>query len=166
MFIEALMVFKSYVPLQLEKGMYFIVQHPRFKEIAKLERVPLNQEEYIKLNGYPVEPYVIMPPPLNHDTPYVETILAQPEQIGWFDEGEWTDELCDIETKHINRIIEGYDGYVLIEMMDDPDDPENSMVPVLYDNKVTLMFADLEDEYDDNDDDDYEDDVHTENDFD
>jgi hypothetical protein len=93
-------------------------------------------------------------------------ILATPEQIGWFDEGDWCDELCDIEVRHFNRIIEGYDGYVLIEVdYHEEEDDENMLSPVLYNNKVTISYADLEDEYDEDDDeDDYE--THTENDFD
>jgi hypothetical protein len=164
MFIEALMVFKSYKPLKLEKGMLFIVQQPRFKEIVKLDKVPADQEEYVRINGYPVEPYIIdvVNPNLSQD----EVIFATPEQIGWFDEGEWCDELCDIEVRHFNRIIEGYDGYVLIEVgYDEEADDEDMLKPVLYNNKVTISYADLEDEYDDDDDDDdYE--THTEDSFD
>jgi hypothetical protein len=82
-------------------------------------------------------------------------ILATPEQIGWFDEGEWCDELCDIEVRHFNRIIEGYDGYVLIEVDYDEEEGDETMFsPVLYNNKVTISYADLEDEDDDNDEDD------------
>lgn len=165
MFIEALMVFKSYKPLKLEKGMLFLVQQPRFKEIVKLDRVPLNEEEYVKINGYPVEPYIIdvVNPNLSQDN---EVILATPEQIGWFDEGEWCDELCDIEVRHFNRIIEGYDGYVLIEVDYDEEEGDETMFsPVLYNNKVTISYADLEDEDDDNDDDDEPDDDQIYNNF-
>jgi hypothetical protein len=164
MFIEALMVFKSYKPLKLEKGMLFLVQQPRFKEIVKLDRVPANEEEYVKINGYPVEPYIIdlVNPNLSQD----EVIFATPDQIGWFDEGEWSDELCDIEVRHFNRIIEGYDGYVLIEVdYDEEADDEDMLSPVLYNNKVTISYADLEDEDDDNDDDEEEYDTHTEDSF-
>jgi hypothetical protein len=163
MFIEALMVFKSYKPLKLEKGMLFLVQQPRFKEIVKLDRVPANEEEYVKINGYPVEPYVIdlVNPNLSQD----EVIFATPDQIAWFDEGEWSDELCDIEVRHFNRIIEGYDGYVLIEVdYDEEADDEDMLSPVLYNNKVTLSYADLEDEEDEDDDEEY-DDAHTEDSF-
>jgi hypothetical protein len=76
-----------------------------------------------------------------------QVVLATPEQIGWFDEGEWSDELCDIELKHYNRILEGYDGWILIEMMETEED-EDELTPVIYNNKVTIAYADLEDEYD------------------
>jgi hypothetical protein len=166
MFIEALMVFKSYKPLKLEKGMLFIVQQPRYKEIVKLDRVPANDEEFIRINGYPIEPYII--DVVNPNLPQNELILATPEQIGWFDEGDWCDELCDIEVRHYNRIIEGYDGYVLIEVdYDEEADDADMFKPVLYNNKVTISYADLEDEYDEDDDDDEEEyETHTESDFD
>jgi hypothetical protein len=166
MFIEALMVFKSYKPLKLEKGMLFIVQQPRYKEIVKLDRVPANDEEFIRINGYPIEPYII--DVVNPNLPQNELILATPEQIGWFDEGDWCDELCDIEVRHYNRIIEGYDGYVLVEVdYDEEADDADMFKPVLYNNKVTISYADLEDEYDEDDDDDEEEyETHTESDFD
>jgi hypothetical protein len=165
MFIEALMVFKSYKPLKLEKGMLFLVQQPRFKEIIKLDKVPANEEEFIKINGYPVEPYII--DVVNPNLSQEETIWATPEQIGWFDEGDHCDELCDIEVKHFNRIIEGYDGYVLIEVdYDEEADDEDMLSPVLYNNKVTISYADLEDEDDEDDEDEEEYDTHTEDSFD
>jgi len=156
MFIEALMVFKSYKPLKLEKGMLFLVQQPRFKEIVKLDKVPANEEEFIKINGYPVEPYII--DLANPNLSQEETIWATPEQIGWFDEGDHCDELCDIEVRHFNRIIEGYDGYVHIEVdYEEEEDYELMITPVLYNNKVTISYADMEDEYDEDDDYDEED---------
>jgi hypothetical protein len=157
MFIEALMVFKSYKPLKLEKGMLFLVQQPRFKEIVKLDKVPANEEEFIKINGYPVEPYII--DVVNPNLSQEEVIWATPEQIGWFDEGEHCDELCDIEVKHFNRILEGYDGYVHIEVeYDEEEDDEDMITPVLYNNKVTISYADIEDDDDEDDDDEEEED--------
>jgi hypothetical protein len=79
-------------------------------------------------------------------------VLATPEQIGWFDEGEWSDELCDIELKHYNRILERYYGWILIEMMETEED-EDELTPVIYNNKVTIAYADLEDEDDEDEDD-------------
>lgn len=147
MFIEAQMVFKSYAPLKLEKGMLFLISEGRDFQIRQLDFIPQDQDEYLKINGYPVEPYIIE---TGNPNLKEEVILATPEQIGWFDEGEWSDELCDIEIKHFNRILEGYDGWVLIEMMETEDD-EDELTPVIYNNKVTIAYADLEDEYDDND---------------
>ena len=52
MFIEAELVFKSYVPLKLEKGMTFLSVLNGLTYAHKLDYVPLNEEEYIKYNGY------------------------------------------------------------------------------------------------------------------
>lgn len=146
MFIEAQMVFKSYAPLKLEKGMLFLISQGRDFQLRQLDVVPQDEQEYIKINGYPVEPYIIE---TGNPNLKEQVILATPEQIGWFDEGEWSDELCDIELKHFNRILEGYDGWVLIEMMETEN--EDELTPVIYNNKVTIAYADLEDEHDDND---------------
>lgn len=148
MYIEAQMVFKSYAPLKLEKGMLFLISEGRDFQIRQLDFIPQDQDEYLKINGYPVEPYIIE---MGNPNLKEEVVLATPEQIGWFDEGEWSDELCDIEIKHYNRILEGYDGWVLIEMMETEDD-EDELTPVIYNNKVTIAYADLEDEYDEEDD--------------
>jgi len=149
MYIEAQMVFKSYAPLKLEKGMLFLISQGRDFQLRQLDVVPQDEQEYLKLNGYPVEPYIME---MGNPNLKEEVVLATPEQIGWFDEGEWSDELCDIEIKHFNRILEGYDGWVLIEMMETED--EDELTPVIYNNKVTIAYADLEDEYDEDDDDD------------
>lgn len=167
MFIEAQMVFKSYAPLKLEKGMLFLYSELLCFQLRQLDHVPADEQEYIKENGYPVEPYIVEA--TNPNERKSERILATPEQIGWFDEGEWSDELCDIELKHYNRILEGYAGSILIEMF---ETDEEELSPTLYNNKVTIAYADLEDEYDDDDDeeltyeeDDYDNDTHTEGDF-
>ncbi len=152
MFMEALLVFKSYRPLKLEKGMYFLVTTKYDLEIIQLQEVPRNEEEFLKINGYPVEPYIIDKG--NPNIPDSYQVLANPEEIGWMDEGEHTDELCDIEVKHFNRILSGYEGEILIEMVELEDNPDY-FVPGLYQNKVTIKYADdateefTEENYDD-----------------
>lgn len=149
MYIEAQMVFKSYAPLKLEKGMLFLISQGRDFQLRQLDFIPQDEQEYLRINGYPVEPYIME---TGNPNLKEEVVLATPEQIGWFDEGEWSDELCDIELKHYNRILEGYDGWILIEMMETEED-EDELTPVIYNNKVTIAYADLEDEYDDDDED-------------
>ena len=148
MYIEAQMVFKSYAPLKLEKGMLFLISERRDFQLRQLDFIPQDEQEYLRINGYPVEPYIME---TGNPNLKEEVVLATPEQIGWFDEGEWSDELCDIELKHFNRILEGYDGWVLIEM-EDVEDNDDELTPVIYNNKVTIAYADLEDEYDEDDD--------------
>ena len=149
MYIEAQMVFKSYAPLKLEKGMLFLILEGRDFQIRQLDFIPQDEQEYLRINGYPVEPYIME---MGNPNLKEQVVLATPEQIGWFDEGEWSDELCDIELKHFNRILERYYGWILIEMMETEED-EDELTPVIYNNKVTIAYADLEDEDDEDDDD-------------
>ena len=149
MYIEAQMVFKSYAPLKLEKGMLFLISQGKDFQIRQLDVIPQDEQEYLKINGYPVEPYIME---TGNPNLKEQVVLATPEQIGWFDEGEWSDELCDIELKHFNRILERYYGWILIEMMETEED-EDELTPVIYNNKVTIAYADLEDEDDEDDDD-------------
>lgn len=148
MYIEAQIVFKSYAPLKLEKGMLFISQE-KDSQLIQLDFIPQDEQEYLRINGYPVEPYIIETgnPNISND----EFIYAHPHQIGWFDEGEHSDELYDIELKNINKIISEYDGWVYIET-------DGYGIPILYEDKVTLSYAN-EDDYeideDADDDDDY-----------
>lgn len=139
MFMEAILVFKSYRPLKLEKGMYFLVNTKYDLEIIQLQEVPRNEEEFLKINGYPVEPYIIDKG--NPNIPDSYQVLANPEEIGWMDEGEHTDILTDIEVKHFNRILSGYEGEILIEMVETEDDPDY-FVPGLFEGKVTIKYAD------------------------
>ena len=147
MYIEAQMVFKSYAPLKLEKGMLFLILEGRDFQIRQLDFIPQDEQEYLRINGYPVEPYIME---MGNPNLKEQVVLATPEHIGWFDEGEWSDELCDIELKHFNRILEGYYGWVLIEMMETEED-EDELTPVIYNNKVTIAYADLEDDDEEDD---------------
>lgn len=141
MFLECKLVFRSYKPLKLEKGMMFLIKHKYEDELIKLTTVPYDEEEFIEFHGYPVEPYIIDPgnPNLNE-----ERILATPEQIGWFDEGEHVDELEDITLGQINRILSGYDGWCMIEGYED-EESEYGWTPSVFMDKITLTFADAYD---------------------
>lgn len=139
MFVDAQLVFKSYMPeYALEKGMLFLTTLNNEPHIHSLNKLPPNEYEFMKINGFPVRPYIVDTgnPNLSND----EIIYAHPEQIGWMDDGDESDELYDIELKNINKILSDYNGWVYIET-------DNDGVPVLYDNKVTIRYADIEDEY-------------------
>lgn len=136
------LVFKSYKPLKLEKGMYFLVRKNDNMVITMLEHVPFDEDDYIQMNGYPVELYIIYPgnPNIANDG----YVIAQPHQIGWWDEGEHTDELRDITVKEINNIIEFYDGNVDIEV--EPDYDENGYpVPMFAEGQVIMSYSEDED---------------------
>jgi|688.fasta_scaffold318869_1 hypothetical protein len=137
MFQECQLGFTSYKPLSLEKGMLFLLRlhegtPKEHYEVYKLGRVPLEQDSYIVRHGFPVNLIAV-----NGEG----EIVATPEQLAWFDRGEDSDVLSDLEVEQINIILNKYDGYLLV------DDE-------LYEGKVTVRFLDDEEEFDD----DYEDD--------
>jgi len=150
MFISVELVLKSYMPRNLEKGMWFITKlyqntDKEYIEIWELDKTPLEPiEEFITKNGAPVEPYLI----------YDEQVVAEPHEIGWWDDGPESDELRDITLKDINLILTEYDGEIDIEV-DDYEIIENEeIVPILYSDKVTLCIPGMyeeDDEYDEED---------------
>ena len=148
MFALAELVLKSYKPTKLEVGMLFVQKFQtatrwEHSEVFELLQLPQDQDEFIKKNGYPVEIYIIGEN---------DEILAEPDEIGWWDEGEETDEYRDITLKDINFIINEFDSQVAIEvdyMSYDPDIdeegkdvvyPEDIQVPVTYEDKVVLSM--------------------------
>lgn len=157
MFISVELVFKSHMPKQLEPGLWFITKinpgtRKEYSEIWELDKHPTESlEEFIVKHGAPVEPYLI----------YDEQVLVEPDEIGWWDEGDDTDELRDITLKDINNILEYWDGFVDVEIDDDLFENEEEISPIIYANKVVLCIPGLyEDEEDTefyDDDDDYDD---------
>lgn len=160
MFITVELVFKSHMPKHLEPGLWFITKinpgtRKEYSEIWQLDKHPSESlEEFIVKHGAPVEPYLI----------YDEQVLVEPDEIGWWDEGDDTDELRDITLKDINNILEYWDGFVDVEIDDDLFENEDEISPIIYANKVVLClpglyedeedteFYDEDDDYDDGDD--------------
>lgn len=140
MYFEAQLVVKSYMPHTLEKGMWFLkTLYYGDKHIFVLDKTFLNPEEeqkFIEENGYPVKPYVIEEY-MDKSTP---AILATPEEIAWFDEGDDTDELREIKLEDINFILSFTEGFLLIDVDGDTGEP------VKVEGKVILR--DLEEEED------------------
>ena len=149
MFTQAKLILQSYKPLHLEKGMWFLGMQHKEMVAFELTYIPLDQEDYVQLNGYPVEPYLYIEG--NPNIPGDTFCIATPEQIGWFDAGSDSDELYDITLKEINNILEngGYcDVEVVYQNLDDDEAQEEyiNIEPVLFQNKVTIAY---EDPYDD-----------------
>jgi len=145
MFYTVELVLKSYMPKQLEKGMWFITKlnpgtRKEYSEIWALDKVP-NQplEEFVTQHGAPVEPYLI----------YDEQVIAEPHEIGWWDEGEDTDELRDLELKDVNMILDEFDGEVDVHVDDWDYAHEDELNPIIYAGKVTMCIPGLYDEEDD-----------------
>ena len=130
MWYPAEIVLKSYLPLELEEGMLFInrisvgVIEP-YIELWELDEFPGNMDEFMAKHGAPVELFII---------DENENILATHDEIGWWDEGEHTDELREITLDDINYLLRELDGYVDIDI----DDEEESVYPVIYEGKVVL----------------------------
>lgn len=134
MYYSVELVLKSYMPKQLEIGMWFITKinpgtRKEYSEIWALDKYPRETlEEFVTLHGAPVEPYLI----------YDEQVIAEPHEIGWWDEGEHSDELRDIELRDINLIINEWDGYVDVEIDEWDYAHEEELNPIMYNDKVTL----------------------------
>jgi hypothetical protein len=168
MFTLAKLVFKSYMPKQLEKGMWFKKDHSdvllgrvyNYFTIYELKEIPNDMYEYMSINGAPVEPYIVQPTQNKDDK---EEILATPEQIGWWDQGDTSDDLEDITLDIINSYIygeDGEDGYIALEVFDSEDEEGIHRNVVFFHNKVTMRHATFVDEHEEgwDDDDDEEDD--------
>jgi hypothetical protein len=142
------LVLKSYMPKQLEIGMWFITKinpgtRKEYTEVWALDKFPRETlEEFIVIHGAPVEPYLI----------YDEQVLAEPHEIGWWDEGDHTDELRDVELSDINFLLTEWDGYVDVEIDEWDFAHEEEINPILYAGKITMTIPGMyEEEYEDDD---------------
>jgi hypothetical protein len=134
------LVLKSYMPKQLEVGMWFL---NRENELWILDKVPSEPiEQFVVINGAPVEPYLI----------YDEQVIATPDEIGWWDDGPEFDDLRDLQVDDVNFLNDEFGGFVDIEI-DEERHYEGELVPILYDGKVVICFPGTYVEYDEEDDD-------------
>jgi hypothetical protein len=153
MFIEAKLVFQSYVPRKLEKGMLFLRKTSMLKlrtmieyyQVFELKEVPRDTDSYVLINGWPVEPHIYS---ITSNPDAYANILAKPEVIGWWDdepgaeyeEGE-EGTLRDIQVSDYNFILENFDGSIDIEVQISIDeDGEEIAIPIIYMDKVTLSL--------------------------
>ena len=170
MLILAKLVFKSYMPKQLEIGMWFKRHHSdvllgkihNYLTIYELKEIPRDMEEYISINGAPVEPYIIQPMK-NPDDP--EEVLVTSDFVGWWesdqgaedDSGAWFENIVleDLSPKIINEWIYGEngdnDGLIALEVNEDREaitylDEEGNDT-----GKVIIKQSEYVDEEDDDD---------------
>jgi len=130
MWITALLTFKTYKPLKLQKGMMFL--NTQDNTLIELQEVPLDEYEWYSLYGPPVEPYILD----ISENPHEISTLALPEQIAWFDKGDESDFLQSITVKQMNNILSRNGGWLDIEMTDDLS------MPVLFQEMVTVRYFD------------------------
>lgn len=153
MFIEAKLVFQSYVPNEFTIGMLFqrkvsmrkLKTNIEYYQVFELKEIPRDRESHILINGWPVLPFIYS---LTSNPDAAANILAIPEIIGWWDdepgaeyeEGE-EGTLRDIEVSDYNFILENYDGSIDIEVKISTDeDGEEIAIPIIYMDKVTLSI--------------------------
>ena len=121
------LIWKNYVPLSLEIGMWYI---NKSNQVYILDKLPQNQEEYIRDNGYPIELMLAD----DKDNVVLHILLDDADKIAWWDEGDHTDEFRDITIKDINSIFENVDGYISVLV----DDETGEIV--LEEDKPILTF--------------------------
>ena len=115
MWYPAEIVFNSYLPPELEVGMLFVnrisvgVIEP-FVDLFELEELPEDPDAFMSRHGVPVELAII---------DENGNLLASHDEIGWWDEGEHTDELRDITLDDINYLLREFEGYIDIEYDED-----------------------------------------------
>jgi hypothetical protein len=137
MWYPAEIVLKSYLPSELEAGMLFInrisvgVIEP-FVELFELDELPEDPDAFMAKNGAPVTLVIT--------TPEDGNVRATQNEIGWWDEGEDSDEYREVTLDDINYLLREFDGYVDIEFDDDKD-------IVLIEGKVVLSLQLEEDEF-------------------
>ena len=91
----------------------------------ELEEIPEDMDDFMAKYGAPVQLFII-----DED----ENILATDEEIGWWDEGEYTDELRDITLDDINLVLRAWEGYLAIEI------DEETEAPVIMEDRVVLSL--------------------------
>lgn len=134
MWYPAEIALKSYLPPELEVGMLFVnrisvgVIEP-FIELFELEELPEDPDAFMAKHGVPVELGILI-----ND----KDVIATHEEIGWWDEGEHTDELRDITLDDINYLLREFDGYI------DIDGDEDEGVTLIEDKVVLSLVPDEE----------------------
>lgn len=130
MWMPAEISLSSYLPSELEVGMLFInrisvgVIEP-YIELFELEDIPEDPDAFMAKNGAPVTLVIT--------TIEDDNVRATEEQIGWWDDGDDSDEYREVTLDDINFLLRECDGYVDIEFDDDGD-------VVLIEGKVVLSL--------------------------
>ena len=140
------LVLKSYMPKHLEPGMWFInkINNGTLKEhveVWALDKVPSESlDEFVSKHGAPVEPYLI------YEDDDVFGVMAEPHEIGWWDEGVHKDDLRDVELKDVNYILEEWNGYVDVQIDEWDYAHSEEINPIIYAGKVVMCIPGMYDE--------------------
>ncbi len=128
---EAELALRSYMPKRLEIGMLFADVTEEGTTLWELDKIPRDEEAFMVENGAPMEVYIV-----DND----DSVIAEPHEIGWFDEGDDTDELRDITLDDINYILNEFDGWIEIEIIEDFFDEDEQVIPNMYEQKVVVRL--------------------------
>lgn len=129
----------SYLPDELQEGMLFInrisvgVVEP-YIELFELEEVPEDADAFMAKHGATVELIII-----DEDG----DVLASHDEIGWWDDGDDSDEYRDVTLDDINYLLREFDGYVDIQIEDGED-----FFVVFIEDRVVLSLV-PEDDFED-----------------
>jgi len=134
---EAELALRSYMPKRLELGMLFADVTEEGTTLWELDKIPQDEEAFMVEHGAPMEVYII-----DND----DSVIAEPHEIGWFDEGDDTDELREITLDDINYILNEFDGWVEIEIIEDFFDEDEQVIPNMYEQKVVVRLLTDEEE--------------------
>lgn len=132
------LVFKSYMPKVLEKGMFFINAADQ-KIWTLTENIhPDQKEKFLIEHGAPVEPYILFD---------IDLLLLTPDQIGWWDEGPHTETLRDINHDDFNMIINDFEELISIQLEREPETLKDIKSCIyLQEGKAILSAPDLYEE--------------------
>jgi len=132
--IEGEFAFKSYLPDKLKVGMHFLtsvsigILEPEHLFFT-LEEVPQDEEMFMSMHGAPVHVFLV-----DED----EKPLADPKEIGWFNDGD-PEDLKPITDEQITKILNDDDGFMDIEC------DENGEL-IYYEDKVIISYLSDEEE--------------------
>jgi hypothetical protein len=100
-------------------------------ELFELEEVPEDADAFMSKHGAPVELVII------DDE---GGLLASHDEIGWWDDGDDSDEYRDVTLEDINYLLRELDGYIDIEI--------DEYGVVLIEDRVILTLAPEDDDED------------------
>jgi hypothetical protein len=129
MWFPAEIVLHSYLPPELEVGMLFVnrisvgVIHP-YIALFELEEIPEDPDAFMAKHGVPIELAIV---------DEIGNLLVSHDEIGWWDDGEDSDEYRELTLDDINYLLSEFDGYINIET-----DEENDII--LIEDKVILSL--------------------------
>lgn len=136
MWLPAELAIESYLPDELEVGMLFTnrisvgVIEP-YIELFELDEIPEDADAFMSKHGAPVQLVII------DDE---GGLLASHDEIGWWDDGDDSDQYRDVTLDDINYLLRELDGYVDIEV------DEYGVIHI--EDKVILTLAPEEDDED------------------